>query len=169
MSNKYQPNPRSLAESAIENARTSTMIETMREKGATDEEIAKVVLGDTSVLVNDIFIILLLKEIIEFFGFKYVADDGSGFHPAMLGYACIAQHYTDRPEAVRFEKFRTTAATVRDIWEFYLQESGVDEQTAIQELEGMEGYNAEHFQKVLDQSLTAPGPKPKFSIRPEKD
>lgn len=169
MSNKYQLNPQSLAESAVENARTSSMIETMREKGATDEEITKAVFGDMSGLVEDIVIVLLLKEIIEFFGFNYVAHDRSGFHPAMLGYACIAQHYTYRPEAVRFENFRTTATTVRDIWEFYLQESGIEEKTAIQELEGMEGYNAEHFQKVLDQSLTAPGPKPKFSIRPDQN
>lgn len=142
-----------MTDSAIDSARTSSTIETMRASGKTDEEIAAAVLfpdgGSGENLAHDIIITNLLMEMGEFFCLGYKSDE-ENYNKAFFGLALNLQHYVDHPEAVEFNNLVANAKTVNDVWTFFLEKNGLSDEV----LEKMASYDKTFFKNLLSMEIS---------------
>ena len=115
---EIKKNPESVMSEALEGAKTTSLIETMRAKGSSDEDIVDAVIGGEKgalEFAKSIAILLNLKILGHFYGYSQNAN------PALLGYAFIVQHYTTHPLAVVFQKFWDKAKTYKDVYDFFCE------------------------------------------------
>lgn len=115
---ELKKNPESVMSEALSGARTTSIIETMRAKGSSDEEIVDAVMGGEKgalEFAKSIAILLNLKIIGHFYNYD------QNENPALLGYAFIVQHYTSHPLAVAFQKFWDKAKTYQDVYDFFCE------------------------------------------------
>ena len=119
---ELKKNPMAVMASAIDNAKTSSLIKTMREKGASEEEVCRAVLGDDEDMkdmVKNMAVLFILGTMGVYFNYT------NSTNPAMLGYAYIAQHYTEAPQAKEFQDFYDRAKTCGDVYNFFCEKAEI--------------------------------------------
>lgn len=144
---EFKKNPEAVTASAIEHAKTTSLIKSMQAKGASHEEIVKAVLGDViddEDFVKDIQVLVNLGILGFYFGYTRRNN------PALRGYSYIIQHYTDHPEAVKYQLFYKNARTYQDLYNFFCDETGIDPD----KVKTFEGYDQIWFNNWLETELT---------------
>lgn len=139
--------PKSIMTSALASAKVSSVIETGRLEGRSDEEIAYEALGGADGIADmarDLHITLLLSTMGELVGFAEPMDN-----KAFVGLAYILQHYPDAPAAKRYSAMYENSTTVMDIMAFFLNENGLTEEVFLKHPD----YDREHFENLLLQPI----------------
>lgn len=159
--NQQKPNPEAVAASAIEAARTTSVIETVRAKGGSDEDVVKAVFSDEGIrdLARSISILNLLVRMGWLMGIPRTVKASD--HPSLMGYVLILRHFTDDPRAIAFEEVHNTAKTVRDVWDFFLQQTGYTQA----QVTSRAGFDPVFFENQLNQPF--PDYFDQFGINPE--
>lgn len=120
-----EKDPKSMAISAIDNARTKAIIEEGRKNNKSGDKIIEEVFGDEKAIgnvVKDICVINLLESMGKTAGLAEFADN-----KAFVGLSHIRNHYTGTDEARRYDVFWNSAKTVLDVLVFFLTENDLDE------------------------------------------
>ena len=137
-------NTQAVMQSALEKARTSSIFETGRQSGLSDEEIGRQILGSDpekiKSLAKTIKTTVTIDAIGEIFGLTMENNI------AFKGYAAIVQFYTDEPEAKEFEKFLTDVKTVGDVYRFVIEKNHIDSHA----VEYLPGYDEKIFNELLN-------------------
>lgn len=160
MSNEPKQDPNvpdavSMTYAAIDNAKTTATIETMRAAGNTDEEIAaELLLPMTQEEEKQLALLLLITAL----GELHKLD--STENKAAVGFALIFQHYAHHPVAKEWTQFAEDAKTVGEVYKFFLEKNDLSPEFVQQ----LPDFDPEHF----EQQLAAPFPQVRtLTIRPE--
>jgi hypothetical protein len=141
MSNKV--NPASLMHSTLNKANTAAKVDTMRAAGKTDTEIVKAVLGDSDAREeSDLFIMVKMMDIHK----RIMDDDNRGLQTTLIGFHRLVNHLDQHPDAIKWVKLLDTAATVRDLWKYFLDVNGMD----MGYVQSLDAYDHTFFQALLD-------------------
>lgn len=154
---ELKKNPESVTAEAINSAKTTSLIRTMRENGATEEEVAKAVLGgdkDMTALAKNMAVLFILGTMGVYFNYT------NNTNPAMEGYAYIAQHYTEAPQAKEFQDFYDSAKTCGDVYNFFCEKAEISPD----KIKTFMGYDDVWFTTWLNTKLDGPH---KFGINKE--
>lgn len=154
---ELKKNPASVMTAAIDSAKTTSLIKTMRANGASDQEVANAVLGDEEdmdALVKNMAVLFILGTMGVYFNYT------NSTNPAMLGYAYIAQHYTDAPQAKEFQDFYDRAKTCGDVYNFFCEKAEINPD----KIKTFTGYDDIWFTTWLNTKLDGPH---KFGLNKE--
>lgn len=140
---ELKKNPESVLAAAVDGAKTSSLIETMRAKGASDQEVVAAVFGDRDEMLDfakEMWILLNLGLLGHYFGYTKLNN------PSTLGYAYLIQHYTEALEALEYQSFYDKAKTNKDIYNFFCSKTEIDPD----KVKTFEGYDDVWFNKWLN-------------------
>lgn len=139
-----------MAAAAIDGAKTAATVESMREKGASDTEIVKAILPPDELTLLARSIHIEIQQLLPMgWAIGLPREIGIGDNKAFIGKAHLAQHYTDTPEAIAYWDMWENAATVRDVWEFFLKCNGLPDDVLVNK----PGYDHAYVQSHLNQPL----------------
>lgn len=154
---KYTENSfKSMADVAIDSARTKALIDVGRKEGRSDEEIFRDVFKDEAgfeSLGRSIAIINLWKWMGEIFGLYAVEKDkkpGENPNRVLYGYLLIMQYYVDEPEAKKVQDLFDNAKTIRDLWIYFLECNDISEE----QVANIFGYDHRFFSDLLSKKIT---------------
>ena len=154
---KYTENSfKSMADVAIDSARTKAMIDVGRKEGRSDEEIVRDVFKDEAgfeSLGRSITIINLWKWMGEIFGLYAVEKNkkpGENPNRVLYGYLLIMQHYVDEPEAKKVQDLFNNAKTIRDLWIYFLECNDISEEKVVY----LPGYDHWFFRDLLNKKIS---------------
>ena len=154
---KYTENSfKSMADVAIDSARTKALIDVGRKEGRSEEEIVRDVFKDEAgfeSLGRSITIINLWKWMGEIFGLYAVEKDkkpGENPNRVLYGYLLIIQHYVDEPEAKKVQDLFDNAKTIRDLWIYFLECNDISEEKVVY----LPGYDHWFFRDLLNKKIS---------------
>lgn len=154
---KYTENSfKSMADVAIDSARTKALIDVGRKEGRSDEEIFRDVFKDEAgfeSLGRSIAIINLWKWMGEIFGLYAAEKDkkpGENPNRVLYGYLLIMQHYVDEPEAKKVQDLFDNAKTIRDLWVYFLECNDISEEKVVY----LPGYDHWFFKDLLNKKIS---------------
>ena len=154
---KYTENSfKSMADVAIDSARTKALIDVGRKEGRSEEEIIGDVFKDDDgleYLGRLVTITNLWKWMGEIFGLYAVEKDkkpGENPNRVFYGYLLIMQHYVDEPEAKKVQDLFDNAKTIRDLWAYFLECNDISEE----QVAYIPGYDHQFFSDLLSKKIT---------------
>ena len=154
---KYTENSsKSMADVAIDSARTKALIDVGRKEGRSDEEIVRDVFKDDAgfkSLGRSIAIFNLWKWMGEIFGLYAVEKykkPGENPNRVLYGYLLIMQHYVDEPEAKKVQDLFDNAKTIRDLWVYFLECNDISEEKVVY----LPGYDHWFFKDLLNKKIS---------------
>lgn len=154
---KYTENSfKSMADIAIDSARTKALIDVGREEGRSDEDIVNDVFkGDDGFksLARSITIVNLWKWMGEVFDLPFVSSDvgsAGSVNKVFYGYLLIMQHYVDEPEAKKVQDLFDNAKTIRDLWVYFLECNDINEERVLY----LPGYDHWFFKDLLSKKIS---------------
>lgn len=154
---KYTENSfKSMADVAIDSARTKALIEVGREEGRSEEEIVRDVFKDEGgfeSLGRSVTIVNLWMWMGEIFGLYAIEKDkkpGENPNRVFYGYLLIMQHYVDEPEAKKVQDLFNSAKTIRDLWNYFLECNDISEEQVV----NIFGYDHRFFSELLSKKIT---------------
>lgn len=154
---KYTENSfKSMADVAIDSARTKAMIDVGREEGKSDEDIVDDIFkGEDGFksLCRSVTIVNLWKWMGEVFGLPFVSRDAGpdgSINRVFYGYLLIMQHYVDEPEAKKVQDLFDNAKTIRDLWVYFLECNDISEEQVVY----LPGYDHWFFKDLLNKKVS---------------
>lgn len=154
---KYTENSfKSMADVAIDSARTKTLIDVGRIEGRSDEEIVRDVFkngGGLESLGRSIAIVNLWMWMGEIFSLYAVEKDkkpGENPNRVFYGYLLIMQHCVEESEAKKVQDLFDNAKTIRDLWIYFLERNNISEE----QVANIFGYDHRFFSDLLSKKIT---------------
>ena len=154
---KYTENSfKSMADAAIDSARTKAVIDVRREEGRSDRDIIKDIFNGEDgfkSLARTVKIINLWKWMGEVFDLPLlpsnVRSDGN-INRVFYGYLLIMRHYVDEPEAKKVQDLFNNAKTIRDLWVYFLECNDISEEQVMY----LPGYDHWFFKDLLSKEIS---------------
>jgi hypothetical protein len=139
-----------LTTAEIDRIRIKAVITIGRKAGLDEKTIARQVLGRKEEIAETakvMRLVLLLEKMGSVCGIDQEKELLN--NKAFVGIYKVLHHYYEEPEAIRFEALLRDGKTVRDAWNYFLQENGFSKDM----LPSIKDFDYALFTELLDQPL----------------